>query len=899
MATDLEKLIVQLSADIKGYERESRKARGVTNSTARAIENRYRQMNKNLDSIMSNAARRITGPLAGIGAVLGTGELIKLTDTWTDLSSRVNLAAGSIEKGEEVMARLVEMARRTYSSLEQTAESYLSNATSLKELGYSTDQALDYTEALNNALVVSGAKGDRARSVIEALAKAMALGKLSGDELNTVITTGGRVAEALAQGLGVTVSRLRELGAQGKISGRDVVNALSSQMARLRSEAEAMPATISDGFQLLRNALLEYVGNADKAVGVSAKIAQALVIIADNFDTVADNGLRLAAVIAGALVGRSIAGMIAKLGLGTSALITFISALRNAATMAGLATAFAGLGAAAAPVGLVIGGTLVGALALFQASSGEAGESAARFEERLRKIAEAAQVSAEKVEETAPRYKEALKSALTADVETAAQQMQEAREAAVDLFSEILDNAPRALITDEQLSSLEGLRDRLKKNEVEAAEAKDALFALANSNPNFKALAAQMAPLLDRLASIAEGARQAKSELDSLAGSDGPTFREAEDASMEGYRALQKIAQDFTANAERRNSLTKDQLALETEIARVRKEADSSGAVLSESQIKALAQANIAADARRAAIERATSGRDRAAKQDVREEERRAEQWDDATQSIQERIQALQTEIDMEGKSVEATERSRTALELLNTAKRLGVEITPELRAEIDRLAAAYGQMAQQAHDSAETTEEAQRRLDEIRDIGRDAIHGIVDALEDGKLKGREFIDILRNIASQLLEMSVNGFLNGFLGKQGSPGGGLLGSLLSGFLGGGAGGSSAGGFTGFASGTANTGGGRTQVRGVVHGQEAVIPLPNGGRVPVDLRMPSMVQQPVRIDLRLHPTEQFAVDVDNRIDRRTPAIVRTSVQQSTRAAKEALPAMFADARARRM
>lgn len=42
------------------------------------------------------------------------------------------------------------------------------------------------------------------------------------------------------------------------------------------------------------------------------------------------------------------------------------------------------------------------------------------------------------------------------------------------------------------------------------------------------------------------------------------------------------------------------------------------------------------------------------------------------------------------------------------------------------------------------------------------------------------------------------------------------------------------GAPGFASGTANTGGGRGEPRGIVHGQEAVIPLPSGGKVPVQL-----------------------------------------------------------------
>src|SRR5690606_29135772 len=41
----------------------------------------------------------------------------------------------------------------------------------------------------------------------------------------------------------------------------------------------------------------------------------------------------------------------------------------------------------------------------------------------------------------------------------------------------------------------------------------------------------------------------------------------------------------------------------------------------------------------------------------------------------------------------------------------------------------------------------------------------------------------------------------------------------------------------FATGTANTGGRRGEPRGIVHGQEAVIPLPSGGKVPVEVKMP--------------------------------------------------------------
>ena len=46
------------------------------------------------------------------------------------------------------MDRLAAMARRTYSGIEQTTESWLANATALRELGLSTRESLDFTEAL-------------------------------------------------------------------------------------------------------------------------------------------------------------------------------------------------------------------------------------------------------------------------------------------------------------------------------------------------------------------------------------------------------------------------------------------------------------------------------------------------------------------------------------------------------------------------------------------------------------------------------------------------------------------------------------------------------------------------------------------------------------------------------
>ena len=267
--------------------------------------------------------RRLAGVVAG---ALSVRQVVQYADAWTDLRSRVDLATGSQARGAAVMERLAAMARRTYSSLGQTTESWLANATALRELGLTTAESLDFTEALNNAMVVSGARAERAASVQNALSKAMALGTLSGDNLNTVIQSGGRLAELLASELGTTVSGLRGLGQQGAITGDVIRTALIGNLELLREEADSMPATIGDAFTLIGNAALQLVGTWDQVFGASSMVATALIAVADNMERLAAIGIAFAGFMAGRWVAAFLAARVATLTL-SGALIVLRGAI--------------------------------------------------------------------------------------------------------------------------------------------------------------------------------------------------------------------------------------------------------------------------------------------------------------------------------------------------------------------------------------------------------------------------------------------------------------------------------------------------------------------------------------------------------------------------------------------
>lgn len=272
--TDLGKRLVDLK---KGLDDVGARAKAVTNR-------------------FSGVTRQITSIGAAIVGAFSVRALVDMTNTWTDLNSQIRLVIDSGESVSDVMSRLGSVANRTYSDLQLTVEGFARNARVLNELGYSTAKQLDFQESLNNALVVSGARGQRAEQVTNSIAKAMATGTLRGEELNNVLSYGGRIAVLLAEHFNTTQGGLRQLAEQGQITGDVLFNVLVKNMKTLSEEAESMPATIADGFMRIRNALLQFIGTADESAGVSRMLADALIWVSENIEMLVTVGTALVGV---------------------------------------------------------------------------------------------------------------------------------------------------------------------------------------------------------------------------------------------------------------------------------------------------------------------------------------------------------------------------------------------------------------------------------------------------------------------------------------------------------------------------------------------------------------------------------------------------------------------------
>ncbi|WP_169194930.1 tape measure protein [Devosia sp. MC1541] len=230
-------------------------------------------------------------------AAFSVGKLIEYADAWSDMQSRVGAAIKSMDAAPAMMQRIVDIANASYSPLAQTAEIYARNVGVLRDLGLGSKEAADYTESLNHMLVITATRGERATSVQNALSKAMAMGKLTGEGLESVLANGGRVAEALAKELDTNVNGLRKLASEGKITSGVISNALLKSLEDVRVEAGEMSATVSDAWVIMNNNVTAAIGTFDKAYGVSGKLAEGIIFLANNLDMVVAGAAGLAAAI--------------------------------------------------------------------------------------------------------------------------------------------------------------------------------------------------------------------------------------------------------------------------------------------------------------------------------------------------------------------------------------------------------------------------------------------------------------------------------------------------------------------------------------------------------------------------------------------------------------------------
>lgn len=227
---------------------------------------------------VNSAVTRLASVTAG---VFGTSELLQYADSFRLLQNRMRLVTDGSEQLALITDELTRVSRETRSSFESTANLYARVARSSRELGLTQRELIDFTTTVQQSIRISGSTAAEASAGVIQFGQALASSRLSGDELRSVLEQMPRLAQAIAEGMGVGIGRLREMGEAGELTAEAVLNALRKSAPEIAEEFEKLKPLVSEAFVVLKSSLMVAIGTIDQAAGISEDFAKALLAVSD------------------------------------------------------------------------------------------------------------------------------------------------------------------------------------------------------------------------------------------------------------------------------------------------------------------------------------------------------------------------------------------------------------------------------------------------------------------------------------------------------------------------------------------------------------------------------------------------------------------------------------------
>lgn len=238
----------------------------------------------------SSALDGLKGALAAIGAALALDKLMDWADTWNQAAGLIRNSTRSLEEAAAVQDELYRVAQRTRVEFGAVSELYSRAARAGGDLGASQQDLIKFTEGVGKALAVQGTSATQAAGALFQLGQALTGNKIQAQEYNSLIDNAPVILQTVAkhlEGTGGTIGGLTKLVKDGQVSNKEFFDAFLKGSADLDEQFAKSSALFSQGWTVMTNAAIKYLGELDKTLGVSKQFAEFSQWFADNIQTVA------------------------------------------------------------------------------------------------------------------------------------------------------------------------------------------------------------------------------------------------------------------------------------------------------------------------------------------------------------------------------------------------------------------------------------------------------------------------------------------------------------------------------------------------------------------------------------------------------------------------------------
>ncbi|OCG59931.1 tape measure protein [Gilliamella sp. Nev3-1] len=308
MAT-LRELAIRVTADSSSYQREMSRASRLGTDYYKTMEERSKRFDAYIASnnrsvqAMNVQLSQLKSSAVGLAAAFAGGfaftSIVNMADDWGQMAARIRMAITSVEGSadnyEQVQGRLLEISNRNAKAIEDSQELYVATASSMRDLGYSTNDTIDFIEAMSNSYTINATSADKVSTSINAITKSMITGKVSSNDWKSIMASTPNVVTALANSTGKAEVVIKQLGMSGQISMRQLADAMIKVKDETGAMADGMGNTVKDGFTQVSNSFKSLIGEINSNMGITQSVASGLKVVADNIHLITGAGAVLTA----------------------------------------------------------------------------------------------------------------------------------------------------------------------------------------------------------------------------------------------------------------------------------------------------------------------------------------------------------------------------------------------------------------------------------------------------------------------------------------------------------------------------------------------------------------------------------------------------------------------------
>jgi tape measure domain-containing protein len=252
----------------------------------------------------ARAIGTLTGFQLGAAGIAGAAFAVaRLGTDYTNLEGRLRPYFQSQKDVNIAMSRIEGIAARSRASLAPVADLYTKLTASADQFHFSQQRVARVTELATKAATLSGGTQQSREAGLYQFSQGISSNRFGGDELRSVLENIPALAQAIAQGLGVTIGQLRNLGAAGALTAKQVTDALLRSSDTVEQRFAKLPLTLSTATTAFSNALTVQIGEFDRAIGLSHALAESLSLVSNHLHLIASAALAAGASFTAIRVG--------------------------------------------------------------------------------------------------------------------------------------------------------------------------------------------------------------------------------------------------------------------------------------------------------------------------------------------------------------------------------------------------------------------------------------------------------------------------------------------------------------------------------------------------------------------------------------------------------------------